>query len=96
MPESFAHKLDPVLAQHVATASRDDASLPLLLGLARPADARLLALLQSAGFELGSAAGDVLSGHASIDAVRRIAALAEVLTVESSRGLGPEGEPPLG
>lgn len=96
MPESFTHKLDPMLAQQVETASPAHASLPLLLGLARPVDARLLALLQTAGFELGSAAGDVLSGHASIDAVQRIAALAEVLTIESSRGLGPEGELPLG
>lgn len=96
MPNNPDSKFDPILADQLASGLASDSVLLLLLGLSRAADPALLDALERAGFQLASAAGDIVSGQARAEALPRIAALAEVVSIESSRGLEPEGDLPFG
>lgn len=98
----MSDKLDPQLQQLLEASAKatapgtvDDAGSPalmvrVLVALTRPAQAGDRALLLKAGLEVGSEAGDILTGVIDVSRLGALAAENLVVKIEGSRPLEPE------
>jgi hypothetical protein len=85
-------KLDPSLQAMVESPAplQPDATVQVIVGLARPASQHQLEALQNSGLQVRSVIGDVLTGSAKIDKIKGIAENDLVTKIEASAPLFPE------
>lgn len=88
----MAEKLDPSLQAMVESARtlEADATVQVIVGLARPASQLQLEALRTSGLQVRSVIGDVLTGSAKIDKIRDIAENDLVTSIEASAPQFPE------
>ncbi len=91
----MSDKLDPELRQLVdavtlSAMAGSVSKLRILVALSRPAEATDRVRLKEAGLEMGSEAGEILTGTIATSRLEALAADPLVVKIEGSRPLEPE------